>query len=125
GLPGMGDVSEVAGFERAVDLLDRHTGRDEAHAEEVGKGRVIRRIERREHPLRGQRDGVSGVGRRLEREQAKRIMAEYMVEVLSQREVGPVIANADELDTVAPIRRPGSGEAGFEELYSFVLSAKT
>ena len=87
-----------------VDLLDRNAGRDQPHAEQIGEGRAVGRIERREHALTRRRDRVLRARRVIEPFQPQRIVAEHMLATLDQADVRPVICDPDQLDAVAVVR---------------------
>ena len=104
GILGAGDEIEIAGLERRVDPLDRHAGRDQPHAEQIGEGRAPRRIERRERPLADRRHRVADARRVIEPLQPQWIVAEHLLAAVDQAHVGPVIFDADRLDAVAMVR---------------------
>ena len=119
------DEIEIAGRERGVDLLHRHAGGDKTHAEEIGEGGTVGGIERRKHALARNGDGVAHMRRLLEPAQPQRIVAEYVIEILHEREVWPVIFDSDQLHAVAPVRRGGAGEPRLEEPHRLVVGVRT
>src|SRR6266446_2179442 len=66
-------------------------------------------------------DGVARMGRLLEPAQSQRIVAEHVIETLCEREVRPVIVDADELHAVTPVGRRGAGEPRLEEAHRLVV----
>ncbi len=120
GIPGTGDEIQIPGLERGVDLLNRHSAGDEAHAEQIGEGRAVGGTERREATLRSQGNGVADPRRLLEPAQPQRIVAEHVVEIVREREIRPVIVDADQLDAIAPVGRRGGGEPRLEQAHGLI-----
>ena len=118
------DEGEVAGLERGVDLFDRHAGRDEADAEQVGHGRSVGRKQRREGALVWRRHGVADACGLREIVQPQRILSEQVIKAVGEAEIREMISDADHLDAVAPIRRSRRGEARLQQHHGFAVRVR-
>jgi hypothetical protein len=105
GVLGARDEFRSPGLQRLVDLLDRHAGRDQAQAEQIANAERVGRIERRERPLARRRDRVADFRGVIEPFQPQRIVPETVLAAVDQADVRPMIADADQLDAVAMVRR--------------------
>ena len=121
GVLGARDEFEIARLERLVDLLDRHAGRDEAHAEQVFQRRAIGGHQRRESAAARRRPPCRprAVARSKSIE-PQRVVPEQMIEAVDQPDVRPVIGDADQFDAVAAVGRGGGLELGLQQRDGFV-----
>ena len=106
---------EIAGFQRLVDLFDRHAGDDEAVAAQVREGRAVGRKQWREGALIRLRHRVADAGRAGEIGEPQWVMSEQVIEALGERHVRPVIGDADQFHPVAAIGRRRLGELRLDE----------
>src|SRR5262245_40925863 len=84
-----------------IDLFDRHGAGNEAQAQEIGESGAIGWEEGREFALLGQPYVIFGTDRLAVEREAKRIVAQRVFKTMGQARVGPMKAEADQLDPIA------------------------
>ena len=84
-----------------VDLFDRQAGDDVSQPQQIREARPIGRKQRWKLALLAERHRIAGTGRCHVMAQAYRIGAQGIMRVVRHRRVWPVVAKADQLDTIA------------------------